>query len=48
MPHIDLPTNSPGIRGLFDFRPETAAPLGHCSPRCCCAATTRSSGVSAS
>ncbi len=28
MPHIDLPTNSPGIRGLFDFRPETAAPLG--------------------
>jgi uncharacterized peroxidase-related enzyme len=28
MAHIDLPTNSPGIRGLFEFRPETAAPLG--------------------
>jgi uncharacterized peroxidase-related enzyme len=28
MPHIDLPTTSPGIRGLFEFRPETAAPLG--------------------
>jgi uncharacterized peroxidase-related enzyme len=29
MAHIDLPTTSPGIRGLFEFRPETAAPLGH-------------------
>ena len=28
MAHIDLPTTSPGIRGLFEFRPETAAPLG--------------------
>ena len=28
MAHIDLPTSAPGIRGLFDFRPETAAPLG--------------------
>jgi uncharacterized peroxidase-related enzyme len=28
MAHIDLPTDSPGIRGLFEFRPETAAPLG--------------------
>jgi uncharacterized peroxidase-related enzyme len=28
MAHIDLPTSSPGIRGLFEFRPETAAPLG--------------------
>lgn len=27
MAHIDLPTSSPGIRGLFDFRPETALPL---------------------
>lgn len=27
MPHIDLPTDSPGIRGLFEYRPETAAPL---------------------
>ncbi len=27
MAHIDLPTSSPGIRGLFEFRPETAAPL---------------------
>lgn len=27
MAHIDLPTASPGIRGLFDFRPETALPL---------------------
>lgn len=29
MTHIDLPTDSPGIRGLFEFRPETAEPLGH-------------------
>ena len=28
MAHIDLPTDSPGIRGLFEFRPETAQPLG--------------------
>lgn len=28
MAHIDLPTSSPGIRGLFEFRPETARPLG--------------------
>lgn len=28
MAHIDLPTDSPGIRGLFEFRPETARPLG--------------------
>lgn len=28
MAHISLPTSSPGIRGLFEFRPETAAPLG--------------------
>jgi uncharacterized peroxidase-related enzyme len=27
MPHIDLPGNLPGIRGLMAFRPETAAPL---------------------
>lgn len=27
MAHIDLPTESPGIRGLFEFRPETARPL---------------------
>jgi uncharacterized peroxidase-related enzyme len=27
MAHIDLPTSSPGIRGLFEFRPETAEPL---------------------
>lgn len=27
MAHIDLPTSSPGIRGLFEFRPETALPL---------------------
>lgn len=27
MAHIDLPTSSPGIRGLFEFRPETARPL---------------------
>ncbi|MGV9600594.1 carboxymuconolactone decarboxylase family protein [Streptosporangium sandarakinum] len=27
MPHIALPTDDPGIRGLFRFRPETAAPL---------------------
>ncbi|GGM52265.1 carboxymuconolactone decarboxylase [Longimycelium tulufanense] len=27
MPHIDLPTDSPGIIGLFEFRPETARPL---------------------
>jgi uncharacterized peroxidase-related enzyme len=26
--HIELGTSSPGIRGLFEFRPETAAPLG--------------------
>jgi uncharacterized peroxidase-related enzyme len=30
MPHIDLPKEYPGIRSLFVFRPETAAPL--CSP----------------
>ena len=29
MAHIDLPTDSPGIRGLMEFRPETAAPLNH-------------------
>ena len=28
MAHIELGTSSPGIRGLFEFRPETAAPLG--------------------
>ncbi len=27
MPHIDLPEEFPGIRSLFMFRPETAAPL---------------------
>ena len=27
MPHINLPKDYPGIRGLFAFRPETAAPL---------------------
>jgi len=26
--HIELPTESPGIRGLFEFRPQTAQPLG--------------------
>ncbi len=27
MPHINLPNEFPGIRSLFMFRPETAAPL---------------------
>ncbi|HEV2953709.1 MAG TPA: peroxidase-related enzyme [Candidatus Dormibacteraeota bacterium] len=27
MPHIDLPDGIPGIRSLFAFRPQTAAPL---------------------
>ncbi|WP_433247157.1 carboxymuconolactone decarboxylase family protein [Streptosporangium sp. CA-135522] len=27
MPHITLNSNAPGIRGLFQFRPETARPL---------------------
>lgn len=27
MPHIDLPAGVPGIRSLFDYRPETAAPM---------------------
>lgn len=27
MPHINLPTEFPGIRSLFMFRPETAKPL---------------------
>ncbi|OPG04229.1 carboxymuconolactone decarboxylase family protein [Microbispora sp. GKU 823] len=27
MPHIALGSDAPGIRGLFDFRPETAHPL---------------------
>lgn len=27
MPHIELPKEFPGIRSLFVFRPETAAPL---------------------
>lgn len=27
MPHIDLPSEYPGIRSLFVYRPETAAPL---------------------
>jgi uncharacterized peroxidase-related enzyme len=27
MPHIKLTEGLPGIRGLFDFRPETAGPL---------------------
>jgi uncharacterized peroxidase-related enzyme len=29
MPHINLPQEYPGIRSLFMFRPETAAPLNH-------------------
>jgi len=29
MPHIDLPAEYPGIRSLFVYRPETAAPLCH-------------------
>ena len=29
MPHVNLPTEYPGIRSLFMFRPETAAPLNH-------------------
>ena len=29
MPHIDLPNEYPGIRSLFVYRPETAAPLCH-------------------
>jgi uncharacterized peroxidase-related enzyme len=27
MPHITLPDGVPGIRGLFEFRPDTAKPL---------------------
>ncbi len=27
MPYIPLPEGSPGIRGLFEFRPETARPM---------------------
>ncbi len=27
MPHITLPDGIPGIRGLFEFRPDTAKPL---------------------
>src|SRR5215469_362810 len=27
MPHIDINSDEPGIRGLFQFRPETARPL---------------------
>ncbi|WP_326822386.1 peroxidase-related enzyme [Streptosporangium sp. NBC_01639] len=27
MPHIDLPTDAPGIRGLFNYRPQTALPM---------------------
>src|SRR5260370_39940572 len=27
MPHIQLDSDEPGIRGLFTFRPETARPL---------------------
>lgn len=27
MAHIDLSTESPGIRGLFEFRPQTGGPL---------------------
>lgn len=29
MPHINLSNDYPGIRSLFVFRPETAAPLNH-------------------
>lgn len=29
MPHIELSADFPGIRSLFMFRPETAAPLNH-------------------
>lgn len=29
MPHINLPNEFPGIRSLFVYRPETAAPLNH-------------------
>ena len=28
VPHIELNSDRPGILGLFDFRPETAKPLG--------------------
>lgn len=28
MPHIELDSGLPGILGLFDYRPETAKPLG--------------------
>ncbi|MFD8498573.1 carboxymuconolactone decarboxylase family protein [Amycolatopsis sp. NPDC059657] len=28
MPHIDIESPMPGISGLFEFRPETAEPLG--------------------
>jgi hypothetical protein len=27
MPHIDLHNDTPGIRGLLEFRPETGRPL---------------------
>ncbi|MFN8050718.1 MAG: carboxymuconolactone decarboxylase family protein [Acidimicrobiales bacterium] len=27
MPHIDLPEGVPGVRSLFEYRPETALPL---------------------
>ncbi|MER5420470.1 carboxymuconolactone decarboxylase family protein [Streptosporangium roseum] len=27
MPHIDLPTDAPGIGGLFHYRPQTALPM---------------------
>ena len=27
MPHIDLPADMPGIRGLMSYRPETALPI---------------------
>ncbi|MDP9870083.1 MULTISPECIES: carboxymuconolactone decarboxylase family protein [Streptosporangium] len=27
MPHIDLPTDAPGIGGLFRYRPQTALPM---------------------
>ncbi|MEZ0077221.1 carboxymuconolactone decarboxylase family protein [Planotetraspora sp. GP83] len=29
MPHITLNTDAPGIMGLMNYRPETAAPLNH-------------------
>ncbi|MDI1466051.1 carboxymuconolactone decarboxylase family protein [Catellatospora sp. KI3] len=44
MPHVTLPTDQPGIRGLFRFRPETAVPLNGLVEALLCGPSTLTRG----